>query len=130
MKLLVTGASGLLGTRICQIACLGQHDVYSVYGQHIPTFGTPIKLDITDSNAIDKAFEKVKPDVTVHAAAITDVDKCEQENQRATLHSTNKCHLRLHPSSRKNQFCTMANGKAQKKRRSENSDRPMELADT
>ena len=83
MKLLVTGASGLVGTRICQIACLSHYDVYSVYGQHVPTFGTPIKLDITDSNAIEKAFEKVKPDVTVHAAAITDVDECEKEKELA-----------------------------------------------
>ena len=83
MKLLVTGASGLLGTRVCQIACLRRYDVYSVYGEHAPRFGTPIKLDITDSTAVEKAFEKVKPDATIHAAALSDVDMCEKEKELA-----------------------------------------------
>ena len=83
MKLLVTGASGLLGTRICQLS-VGQHnEVYSAYCQHLPQSGTPIKLDITDGTALKQLFDKTKPDVIVHSAALTDVDKCEKEKDLA-----------------------------------------------
>ena len=83
MKLLVTGASGLLGTRICQLATKQNHEVYSVHSQHTPQFGTPIKLDITDGTALKQVFAKTKPDAVVHSAALTDVDKCEREKDLA-----------------------------------------------
>lgn len=83
MKLLVTGASGLLGTRICQIGSKQNYRVYSVHSQHVPQSGTPIKLDITDGIAVKKAFAKIRPDAVVHAAALSDVDKCEREKELA-----------------------------------------------
>jgi dTDP-4-dehydrorhamnose reductase len=83
VKLLVTGASGLLGTRICQLATRQSYEVYSAHSEHIPQFGTPIKLDITDSTALKQIFDKTKPDVIVHSAALTDVDKCEKEKDLA-----------------------------------------------
>jgi len=84
VKLLVTGASGLLGTRICQIATAQNYEVYSAHSEHIPQFGAPIKLDITDGAALKQLFDKTKPDVIVHSAALTDVDKCEKEKDLAT----------------------------------------------
>jgi len=84
VKLLVTGASGLLGTRICQLAARQNHEVYSVHSQHAPQFGTPIKLNITDGTALKQLFDKTKPDAVVHSAALTDVDKCEKEKDLAT----------------------------------------------
>jgi len=83
VKLLVTGASGLLGTRICQLAAKQNYEVYSAHSEHIPQFGTPIKLDITDGTALKRLFDKTKPNVVVHSAALTDVDKCEKEKDLA-----------------------------------------------
>jgi dTDP-4-dehydrorhamnose reductase len=83
VKLLVTGASGLLGTRICQLSVGHNNEVYSAYSQHLPQSETPIKLDITDGTALKQLFEKTKPDVVVHSAALTDVDKCEKERDLA-----------------------------------------------
>lgn len=83
MKLLVTGASGLLGTRICQLSVGQNNEVYSAYSQHLPQSGTPIKLDITDGTALKQILDKTKPDVIVHSAALTDVDKCEKEKDLA-----------------------------------------------
>ena len=83
MKLLVTGASGLLGTRICQLATKQNYEVYSAHSQHRPQFGIPIKLDITDGAALRQVFDKTKPDVVVHSAALSDVDRCEEEKDLA-----------------------------------------------
>jgi dTDP-4-dehydrorhamnose reductase len=83
VKLLVTGANGLLGTRICQLATKQNYEVYSVHSQHASQFGTTIKLDITDGTALKQLFDKTKPDVVVHSAALSDVDKCEQEKDLA-----------------------------------------------
>lgn len=98
MKLLITGASGLLGTGLCKIALRKNHAVYSAYGQHKPLYGTPVKLDILDPKAERQILKIIKPDAVVHAAAMTDVDKCELEkdlawktNAEATTNLTRLC---------------------------------------
>ena len=83
MNLLITGASGLLGTKLCQLAVERNHETYASYGQHKPLCGTPLELNILDPRAQRQAFDKIKPDAVVHAAALTDVDKCEMEKQLA-----------------------------------------------
>jgi dTDP-4-dehydrorhamnose reductase len=83
VKLLITGASGLLGTKLCEIALIKNHEVYSAYSQHRPLYGTPVKLDILDLKAEQQILDKIKPQGVVHAAALTDVDKCEMEKELA-----------------------------------------------
>jgi dTDP-4-dehydrorhamnose reductase len=79
VKVLVTGASGLLGTKLCQIALRKGHEVYAAYNQHKPLYGTPVKLDILELKAQQRILDKKKPDAVVHAAALTDVDRCQLE---------------------------------------------------
>jgi len=83
VKLLITGASGLLGTKLCEIALRKNHEVYSAYSQNRPLYGTPVKLDILDLKAEQQILDKIKPQGVVHAAALTDVDKCEMEKELA-----------------------------------------------
>lgn len=83
MKLFITGASGLLGTKLCQIALRKNHEVYAAYSQHKPLYGTPIELNIFDPKAERQALDKTKPEAVVHAAALTDVDRCELEKELA-----------------------------------------------
>ncbi len=83
MKVLVTGASGLLGSRLCQIALKRDHEVYAAYNQHKPSYGTPMELNILDSKRQRHVLQKIKPEAVVHAAALTDVDRCELENELA-----------------------------------------------
>jgi dTDP-4-dehydrorhamnose reductase len=83
MKLLITGASGLYGSKLAQLALNKQNQVYAVYNQHSTSSGIPIQLDISDKAKIETEFQKVKPDVVVHAASITDVDKCELNRELA-----------------------------------------------
>ena len=77
MKLLITGAGGLYGSKLAQMAVCKHYEVYSAHSQHQALYGTPIKLDITDKENVESAFRKTKPEVVVHAASVTDVDKCE-----------------------------------------------------
>jgi dTDP-4-dehydrorhamnose reductase len=83
VKLLITGASGLLGTKLCQLALERNHEVYAAYSQHKPLYGTSVKLNILDARAEQQILAKIRPDAVVHAAALTDVDKCEQDKQLA-----------------------------------------------
>jgi len=82
MKILITGASGLLGNKIAQIA-LPKHIVYSGYNQHPAIHGTLIELDITNQAQVESAFKKIKPDAVIHSAALTNVDLCEQNPELA-----------------------------------------------
>jgi dTDP-4-dehydrorhamnose reductase len=77
MKLLITGGSGLYGSKLAQLATSKQHQVFSAHNQHPTTYGHPIKLDITNKAQVEAALKKAHPDVVVHAASLTDVDKCE-----------------------------------------------------
>lgn len=83
MRLLITGASGLLGTRLCQLAASRNNEVYAVYSQHPPMYGFPLQFSILDAKAMQHAIDRTNPDAVVHAAALTDVDKCEAEKELA-----------------------------------------------
>ncbi|RLE47948.1 MAG: dTDP-4-dehydrorhamnose reductase [Candidatus Methanomethylicota archaeon] len=83
MRILITGASGLLGTKLCEIALSRNYEVYSAYNTHEPLYGRPIRLDVSNDDAVEKAFRKIRPEAVVHAAALTHVDKCELEKELA-----------------------------------------------
>jgi len=82
-KILVTGASGLLGSKLVDLALMRGYDVYSAYNDHIPSSGKPVKLNITEISEVEKVMNSIRPDVIVHTAALTDVDKCEVEKDLA-----------------------------------------------
>ena len=73
MKVLVTGATGMLGRALGE--SLGpEHEVIAL-GR--------AGLDVTDPTATRAAFGRARPDVVVHAGAWTDVDGCELAPDRA-----------------------------------------------
>jgi dTDP-4-dehydrorhamnose reductase len=77
LKLLITGASGLYGSKLAQMALSKNYEVYSSDIQSLSIYGNFVKLDISGKTQVDEAFKTIKPDVVVHAATLTDVDKCE-----------------------------------------------------
>ena len=83
MKLLITGASGLYGSKLAEIACAKDYTVYTRYNQHKPAYGNPIKFEISDKKSVEASFKKTKPQVVVHAAALTNVDECEDNKELA-----------------------------------------------
>jgi dTDP-4-dehydrorhamnose reductase len=80
-KFLITGASGLLGSKIIEFAKHG----YEVIPSHNtkPLHLSSLKLEITDLNEVLSILNKFKPHMVVHAASETSVDKCETEKEHA-----------------------------------------------
>ncbi|MEE6636420.1 dTDP-4-dehydrorhamnose reductase [Limosilactobacillus pontis] len=72
-KILITGATGQLGTELRQL--LDErgvaYDAFDAQG-----------LDITDQRAVDTKFADLKPAVVYHCAAYTAVDKAEDEGKQ------------------------------------------------
>jgi dTDP-4-dehydrorhamnose reductase len=83
LKLLITGASGLYGSKLAKLALSKGIEVYSSDIQRLSVFGTFVKLDISGKEKVEEAFKNIKPDVVVHAATLTDVDKCELNRELA-----------------------------------------------
>lgn len=80
MKVLVTGAKGMLGQDLCPIL---EDNGYEVIETDIHN------LDITDLEACKNFLEKEKPDVVIHCAAYTNVDKAEEDLATATKINVN-----------------------------------------
>jgi dTDP-4-dehydrorhamnose reductase len=83
LNLLITGASGLFGSKLAELAAASKYAVYSGYSRDSVSFGAPIQFDVSDKNQVEAVFKKVNPEVVVHAAALTDVDKCELNKELA-----------------------------------------------
>ena len=83
MRLLVTGAGGLLGSSIAEIGSY-RHQIFSGFREHWPAFGIPVAMDLFDLDKIGREVERLKPDAILHTAALTDVDKCETEKEAAS----------------------------------------------
>jgi len=83
LRILVTGAGGLLGNRLVELALQKGHDVFSGYRDHAPLYGKPMAFDLTHSTEVGKAFSEVHPDAVINTAAMTDVDRCELEPEAA-----------------------------------------------
>ena len=68
-KMLVTGGSGFLGSRVAAYF----EGIYEVYA---PSHG---EMDITEEDSVRKVMEKFRPDVVIHCAAMADVGQCQRE---------------------------------------------------
>lgn len=77
MKILVTGADGMVGSALCPALRRRGHEV-------VPTDLRPMSidtlaLDMRDGPAVSRTMEGIRPSLVIHLAAETDVDRCEQE---------------------------------------------------
>ena len=73
-KVLVTGANGMLGQDLCPIL---EDEGYGVLETDIHN------LDITDFSAVKNILEEQKPNIVIHCAAYTNVDKAEEDYDTA-----------------------------------------------
>lgn len=82
MKILITGSTGLLGSKLVQTLNYN-HVLYPTYNNTPSTHPNSIRLDLLQTEKIRQIIEKIKPDTIIHAAAMTHVDKCEQNPELA-----------------------------------------------
>ncbi len=78
MRILITGAAGLLGGKLIEVLA-DKHDVTGadIVGENVE------KIDITDFGATRAFVADHKPEVVLHLAAWTDVDGCTREPEKA-----------------------------------------------
>ncbi|MCW3091529.1 MAG: dTDP-4-dehydrorhamnose reductase [Ferruginibacter sp.] len=86
MKILITGANGLLGQHLVKMLTdTTDHEIVATgRGGSRVSFSTPERcnyfpLEITDGMAVASFIEVHRPEIIVHAAAITQVDECEAD---------------------------------------------------
>jgi dTDP-4-dehydrorhamnose reductase len=88
MKVIVTGATGMLGCDLCKVFSGGNEVLGMARGLTRPAAGyePSVKIepiDITSRADIFTAVEHFKPDIIVNSAAIADVDYCERNPEEA-----------------------------------------------
>jgi len=87
-KLLITGASGLLGANAV-LAAIGDFHVTAVYHRQQLTHPQIITVlaDLTVVEQVERVIRDCHPDVILHAAALTDIDRCELDPKAAFQHN-------------------------------------------
>ena len=85
MKVLITGANGLLGQHLVKL--LIDSSAYEVLATgkgpsrlpfHFSNLFSYVSLDITDGVEVNSLVTSYQPSIIIHTAAITQVDECEQ----------------------------------------------------
>lgn len=85
MKLLITGASGLLGINLAMEA-MSEHDVFGVDRGKLKSPPFPVsKANFFDSNAFVPALDSVQPDWVINCAALANLEECEKHPDQAKI---------------------------------------------
>lgn len=79
MKILITGGSGLLGQYL-NIELNNGNEILTLYNENAGNCAdfNSEKTDITDFEKLRIIFEKFKPDITIHTAAISRPELCDK----------------------------------------------------
>jgi len=72
MKVLLTGASGMVGSCVAQVFS-SKHEIISL--------STSMGIDLTHNEMVDEYLQKNTPDAIVHLAAKANVDECEKDKK-------------------------------------------------
>ena len=103
-KILVTGSAGLIGTQVVKDLLNNNFEVYSCYHQTKPKLGIAIHLDLTKKENILNIMKKIKPDIVIHLAAMTDVELCETNKELASIINTKSTEILALESEKCNAF--------------------------
>jgi dTDP-4-dehydrorhamnose reductase len=72
MRILVTGAGGMLGADVARAAHAGGHEVVAL---------ARAELDVTDAAAVESVLAAARPQAAIHCAAFTDVDGAQGDGR-------------------------------------------------
>ncbi|MFN8290552.1 MAG: SDR family oxidoreductase [Chitinophagaceae bacterium] len=91
MNILLTGANGFVGYYLCELLLQQAHQVTAT-GKgpcrlpfiHHPGF-TYAEMDITQAATTGECIKKIKPEIIIHAAAMSKPNDCEANKEQARL---------------------------------------------
>jgi dTDP-4-dehydrorhamnose reductase len=86
MKILITGANGLLGQKLVRLLLdKGEQIVATSHGEsrlgYLNSDFSYVQMDICDRDQVLDVITSQQPDVVVNTAAMTNVDQCETEQE-------------------------------------------------
>lgn len=88
MKLLITGASGLLGINLAMEA-MREHEVVGVDRGKLQSAPFPvIKTNFYNSHAFDSVLDSTQPDWVINCAALANLEECERHPDQAKILNT------------------------------------------
>jgi dTDP-4-dehydrorhamnose reductase len=81
MRVLVTGANGLVGSRTCHLLAEQGHEVVGLGRGERRAAGAwrYVSCELTREPEVSTAFAEASPEVVLHCASMTEVDACERE---------------------------------------------------
>ena len=84
MRVLVTGASGLLGINLA-LEATKEHTVFGLTNRHALKTDAfrVLQADLLEPGAIQKVLDEAQPDWVIHCAALALLDACETDPDRA-----------------------------------------------
>ena len=82
-RILITGASGLLGINLAQ-ETMTEHEIVGVdRGKLVNAPFKILKSDLLDSGAVDSVLDSAQPEWLINCAALADLDACEENPELA-----------------------------------------------
>ena len=90
MRITVTGANGLVGSRLCRLLVVEGHTVTAVARGDRRTVGDfeYLSCDLADSEGVARTMSTARAVVVVHTASMTEVDACEKNPDAAWAANT------------------------------------------
>ena len=83
MRILVTGSSGRVGYQISNYFYKNKNEVVNIFMKNKTDLPNQVMLDITKKEKVDELFNRYKPDIVIHSAALTNVELCETSKEFA-----------------------------------------------
>ena len=77
MRLLITGAQGMMGRDLKERAAQAGHEIWPTDVERLAR-DPEDRLDVTDFEGFGRAVDTFRPDAILHLAAMTQVDDCER----------------------------------------------------
>jgi len=80
-RMLIIGARGFLGIHMARLAAPAFEVIQGIRTRSL--CADEVRIDITDKAGVQAAFQAAKPDVVVLLAAMSDIDRCEAQQEEA-----------------------------------------------
>ena len=81
-KVLVIGASGLVGSTLMQIGA-SKYEMFGTFNKNTVRANSCVRLDVTDRRKVFEIIKDIKPELVIDTHAVSNVDYCELHQEEA-----------------------------------------------